>query len=99
MAGGVAIAHHSMTIGGLAFLLRHPAAAQPAGSAAIQIVPTIVMGHQSLMALSTCYPWKQWNLTRGARILSFAARFDSKELHFRYGQPAVLNGVDLDDST
>ena len=95
MAGGVAIAHHSMTIGGLLSFFVTLRLLSQQGAQAIQIVPTIVMGHQSLMALFNLLSVETVEPYQGSANIEFRGEIRFEGVHFRYGQPAVLNGVDL----
>jgi ATP-binding cassette subfamily B protein len=95
MAGGVAIAHRSMTIGDLLSFFVTLRLLSQHGAQAVQIVPTIVMGNQSLLALYKLLSTETVEPYQGNANIEFRGEIRFEGVHFRYGQPAVLNGVDL----
>jgi ABC-type bacteriocin/lantibiotic exporter with double-glycine peptidase domain len=65
------------------------------GAQAVQIVPTIVMGQQSLLALYNLLSAKTVEPYQGTAKIEFRGEIRFEGVHFRYGEPTVLQGVDL----
>ena len=95
MAGGVAIAHRSMTIGDLLSFFVTLRLLSQHGAQAVQIVPTIVMGHQSLLALYNLLSAETVEPYQGTAKIEFGGEIRFEGVHFRYGEAPVLQGVDL----
>jgi ATP-binding cassette subfamily B protein len=95
MAGGVAIAHRSMTIGDLLSFFVTLRLLSQHGAQAVQIVPTIVMGQQSLLALYNLLSAETVEPYQGTAKIEFRGEIRFEGVHFRYGEPTVLQGVDL----
>ena len=95
MAGGVAIAHRSMTIGDLLSFFVTLRLLSQHGAQAVQIVPTIVMGHQSLLALYNLLSAETVEPYQGTAKIEFGGEIRFEGVHFRYGDAPVLQGVNL----
>lgn len=95
MAGGVAVAHRSMTIGALLSFFVTLRMLSQYGAQVIEVTPTIVMGHQSLMALYQLLSTEAVEPYKGTTKIDFQGEIRFEEVCFRYGKPEVLNGVSL----
>jgi ATP-binding cassette, subfamily B, bacterial len=95
VAGGVAVAHRSMTIGALLSFFVTLRMLSQYGAQVIQIGPTIVLGHQSLLALHKLLSTEAVEPYKGTSKIDFDGEIRFEEVSFRYGKPAVLNGVNL----
>ncbi len=95
MAGGVAVAHHSMTIGALLSFFVTLRMLSQYGSQVLEIAPTIVLGHQSLLALYQLLSTEAVEPYTGTAPLDFQGEIRFEEVRFGYGKPDVLNGVNL----
>jgi ATP-binding cassette subfamily B protein len=95
MAGGVAVAHRSMTIGALLSFFVTLRMLSQYGAQVIEVAPTIVLGHQSLLALHQLLSTEAVEPYKGTAKLDFQGEIRFEDVYFRYGKPAVLNGVNL----
>jgi ATP-binding cassette subfamily B protein len=95
MAGGVAVAHRSMTIGALLSFFVTLRMLSQYGSQVLEIAPTIVLGHQSLLALYQLLSTEAVEPYTGTAQLDFQGEIRFEEVRFGYGKPDVLNGVNL----
>jgi ABC-type multidrug transport system fused ATPase/permease subunit len=95
MAGGVAVAHHSMTIGALLSFFVALRMLSQYGSQVIDIAPTIVLGHQSLLALYQLLSTQAIEPYKGTGNLDFQGEIRLEEVRFGYGKAEVLSGVNL----
>ena len=95
MAGGIAVAHRSMTIGALLSFFVTLKMLSQYTSQVIDIAPTIVLGHQALLALYQLLSIEAVEPYKGTEKLDFQGEIRLEGVHFRYGKPDVLNGVDL----
>jgi len=95
MAGGVAVAHRSMTIGALLSFFVTLRMLSQYGAQVAQTGPTIVLGHQSLLALHQLLSTEAVEPYKGTSKIDFQGEIRLEEVSFRYGKPAVLNRVNL----
>lgn len=95
MAGGVAVAHRSMTIGALLSFFVTLRMLSQYGAQVIEITPTIVLGHQALLALYQLLSTEAVEPYTGTSKFEFQGEIKLQEVSFRYGKPPVLNGVNL----
>jgi ABC-type multidrug transport system fused ATPase/permease subunit len=95
MAGGVAVAHKSMTIGALLSFFVTLRMLSQYGAQVIEIAPTIVLGHQSLLALYQLLSTEAVEPYKGTAKIDFQGEIRFEDVYFRYGKPEVLNGVSL----
>jgi ABC-type multidrug transport system fused ATPase/permease subunit len=95
MAGGVAVAHGSMTTGALLSFFVTLRILSQYGASVIEIAPTIVLGNQSLLALHQLLTTAAVEPYQGAAKIDFQGEIKLEDVSFRYGKPAVLNGVNL----
>ena len=95
IAGGVAIAHHSMTIGALLSFFVTLRLLNQYGAQVIQMVPVVVLGNQALLALHQLLSSEAIEPYRGTAPIDFKGEIRLKDVSFRYGKPAVLNDVNL----
>jgi len=65
------------------------------GASVIEIAPTIVLGNQSLLALHQLLTTAAVEPYQGAAKIDFQGEIKLEDVSFRYGKPAVLNGVNL----
>jgi len=95
MAGGVAVAHRSMTIGALLSFFVTLRMLSQYGAQVVQIAPTIVLGHQALLALYQLLSTESVEPYTGTAAIDFQGEIRFESVTFRYGKPAVLSGVNL----
>jgi ATP-binding cassette subfamily B protein len=95
MAGGVAVAHRSMTIGALLSFFVTLRMLSQYGAQVIEIAPTIVLGHQSLLALYQLLSTEAVEPYTGTTKIDFQGEIRFEAVGFRYGKPDVLNGINL----
>ena len=95
MVGGVAVAHHSMTVGALLSFFVTLRILSQYGSQVIEMAPTIVLGHQSLLALHHLLSTTAVEPYKGTARIDFQGEIRLENVSFRYGKPPVLNGVNL----
>ena len=95
MAGGVAVAHGSMTIGALLSFFVTLRMLSQYGTQVVQIAPIIVLGHQALLALYQLLSTESVEPYTGSAAIDCQGEIRLEAVSFRYGRPAVLNGVDL----
>jgi ATP-binding cassette subfamily B protein len=95
MAGGVAVAQRSMTIGALLSFFVTLRLLSQYGAQVVEITPTIVLGHQSLLALYQLLSAEAVEPYRGTNKIDFQGEIRFEEVRFRYGKPALLNGINL----
>jgi ATP-binding cassette, subfamily B, bacterial len=95
MAGGVAVAHGSMTTGALLSFFVTLRILSQYGASVIEIAPTIVLGNQSLLALHQLLTTAAVEPYQGTATIDFQGEIKLEDVSFRYGKPAVLNGVNL----
>ena len=95
MVGGVAVAHHSMTVGALLSFFVTLRILSQYGSQVIEMAPTIVLGHQSLLALHQLLSTTAVEPYKGTARIDFQGEIRLENVSFRYGKPPVLNGVNL----
>jgi ATP-binding cassette subfamily B protein len=95
MAGGVAVAHGSMTTGALLSFFVTLRILSQYGAQVIEIAPTIVLGNQSLLALHQLLTSEAVEPYHGTAGIDFQGEIKLEDVSFRYGKPAVLNGVNL----
>jgi len=95
MAGGVAVAHGSMTTGALLSFFVTLRILSQYGASVIEIAPTIVLGNQSLLALHQLLTTAAVEPYQGTAKIDFQGEIKLEDVSFRYGKPAVLNGVNL----
>jgi ATP-binding cassette subfamily B protein len=95
MAGGVAVAHRSMTIGALLSFFVTLRMLSQYGAQVVQIAPTIILGHQSLLALHQLLSTDSVEPYTGTAAIDFQGEIRFEDVSFRYGKPVVLNGVSL----
>jgi ATP-binding cassette, subfamily B, bacterial len=95
MAGGLAIAHHSLTIGALVSFFVTLRMLSQYGAQVVQVVPTLVVGHQALLALHQLLSTESVEPYAGTEAIDFQGEIRFEDVTFRYGKPAVLNGVNL----
>ncbi|MGA9797713.1 MAG: ABC transporter ATP-binding protein [Terriglobales bacterium] len=95
MAGGVAIAHRSMTIGALLSFFVTLRLLSQYGAQVVEITPTIVLGHQSLLALYQLLSAEAVEPYRGTHKIDFQGEIRFEGVRFRYGKPELLNGINL----
>ncbi|MGC2186664.1 MAG: ATP-binding cassette domain-containing protein, partial [Terriglobales bacterium] len=95
MAGGVAVAHRSMTIGALLSFFVTLRMLSQYGAQVVQIAPTIVLGHQALLALYQLLSTESVEPYKGTAAIDFQGEIRFESVTFQYGKPPVLNGVNL----
>jgi ATP-binding cassette subfamily B protein len=95
MAGGVAVAHRSMTIGALLSFFVTLRMLSQYGAQVIEVAPTIVLGNQSLLALYQLLSTQAVEPYKGTAKIDFHGEIRFENVYFRYGKPEVLNGVSL----
>jgi ATP-binding cassette subfamily B protein len=95
MVGGVQVAHGSMTTGALLSFFVTLRILSQYGSQVIEIAPTIVLGNQSLLALHQLLTSEAVEPYHGTAKIDFKGEIKLEDVSFRYGKPAVLNGVSL----
>jgi ATP-binding cassette, subfamily B, bacterial len=95
MAGGLAVAHKSITVGALVSFFVTLRMLSQYGAQVVQVAPTLVLGHQSLLALHQLLSTESVEPYKGTAAIDFQGEIRFEGVSFRYGKPAVLNGVDL----
>ncbi len=95
MAGGVAVANKSMTMGDLLSFFVTLRMLNQYGAQIIQVTPLIVMGNESLQALYALLSSEAAEPYQGTAKIDFAGEVRLENVFFRYGEPPVLNGVNL----
>ena len=95
MAGGVAVAHRSMTIGALLSFFVTLRMLSQYGAQVVEVAPTIVLGNQSLLALYQLLSTEAVEPYKGTAKIDFQGEVRLEDVYFRYGKPEVLNGVNL----
>jgi len=95
MAGGVAVAHRSMTIGALLSFFVTLRMLSQYGAQVVQIAPTIVLGHQALLALFQLLSTESVEPYTGTAAIDFRGEIRLESVSFKYGKPAVLSGINL----
>jgi ATP-binding cassette, subfamily B, bacterial len=95
MAGGLAVAHHSMTIGALLSFFVTLRMLSQYGAQLIENTPKLILGHQALLALHQLLSTEEVEPYTGSARIDFQGEIRFEEVCFRYGKPEVLNGVNL----
>jgi ATP-binding cassette, subfamily B, bacterial len=95
MAGGLSVAHRSMTLGALLSFFVTLRMLSQYGSQFIENTPKLVLGHQALLALYQLLSTEAVEPYSGTARIDFQGEIRFEEVYFRYGKPEVLNGVNL----
>lgn len=95
MAGGIAIAHETMTMGDLLSFFVALRMLNQYTSQIVQTTPVLVMGNESLNALYSLISSEAAEPYRGTERFSFSGEVRLDDVSFRYGEGPLLSGVTL----